>query len=186
MEGMRERINDLASELGVTFAFVPIGESSYRIATQKIKRLVEEASKELLILDYVPLGDIEGTVRFHRPEDKASDERREYYAEITEKILNSTTGTFRYRRILQVPQTRRVADMLTGDSIFRTHCEALVKIGEKQPEIASLKACAPFYEGSYIILDRKCLILEMNMLDPRMAIMLVQAISFSMTHPGNW
>lgn len=161
-DNLQERFEEITSRLNVSFTFV---RRESRTATQKIRKLVQEASMEMLVLDYNPLEDTQDKVRY--PGDvKLSESRKGYYTEIIEKVRNSQPGTFRYKRILQVPIGRQIADILVDDPIFKEHCEALIQLGGKQPEIVSLKSCVPLYEANYIIIDKRHLILEINILDP--------------------
>lgn len=159
---LQDRFEDIASRLNVSFTFV---HRESRTATQKIRKLIQEASMEMLVLDYNPLEDSEDKVRYSE-EVKLSQTRKDYYEEIISKVRKTPSGSFRYKRILQVPIGRKISDIVVDDPIFKEHCEVLIQLGEKRPEIASLKSCIPLYEANYIIIDRRHLILEINILDP--------------------
>jgi hypothetical protein len=169
---IQKRIGYLASGLGVKVTYIHEQRRKHERATQRIRELIAKASQELLVLDYNPLEEEgqdkvrRGAAQRHSDEAELSPERRRYYEEIIEKVRASKQGTFRYRRIIQVPLGRQLSDLLENDPIFRKHCQTLAVLGEEQPEIASLKMCVPVYEGTYIVIDRRTLVLEVEFLGP--------------------
>lgn len=162
---MQERFDDLLASRGISFTFVPVSQESYQVATQKIRKLVEKAAHEILVLDFNPLEEKEQKIRY-KESDKKNIERSKYYAALLEKIHSSENGNFKYKRVLQIPDGRHVSEVMVDDDIFREHCVSLVSIEEKNQETASLKVCAPFQERTFIIIDRRSLILEWIILDP--------------------
>jgi hypothetical protein len=165
MKAMQQSMDSLVSSLGITFSFVPVGEGRFTEASKRIREVTMKASREVLVLDYNPLEERESKVRYRRDE-KASEARREYYQALIDKVTAGKPGEFRYRRLLQVPRGRKISEVVADDPIFREHCEALVRLGLKQPEIASLRSCEPFQERTFFIVDRRHLILEWVLLDP--------------------
>lgn len=165
MQDMRQRMDALVSGLGTTFTFLPVSEGRFTEGSRRIRELTANAEREVLVLDYNPLEEHECKVRYHQNE-KASEARRQYYESLIEKARSGRSGEFRYRRLLQIPRGRKVSDVLADDPIFREHCEALVRLGQKQPEIVSLRACAPLQERTFFIIDRRHLLLEWVLLDP--------------------
>lgn len=165
MRDMRHQMDALVSSLGTTFTFLPVSDGRFTEGSRRIRELTAKAEREVLVLDYNPLEEHESKVRYHQNE-KASEVRRQYYESLIEKVRNSKPGEFRYRRLLQIPRGRKISDVLADDPIFREHCEALARLGQKAPEIASLRTCAPFQEQTFFIIDRRHLLLEWVMLDP--------------------
>ncbi|MBN1141214.1 MAG: hypothetical protein JXB25_05400 [Deltaproteobacteria bacterium] len=165
MRDMQRQMDAIVSSMGITFAFIPVSEGRFSDSSRMIRELAMKASKEVLVLDFNPLADKESKVRYHKQE-KTSEARQKYYESLIEKVKNSKAGEFRYRRLVQIPPGRHIHELVADDEIFRAHCEALVSLGEKQPEIASLRVCAPFQERTSFIIDRRHLILEWIMLDP--------------------
>ena len=160
-EKINKQINDLTALLGVSVSYIP----ERKIATPKLIKLIADAKKELLVLDYNPLDDWDTKAKYSETE-KAGKSRQEYYKAIEHKISNTSSLGFRYRRVLQVPRGYSVADIIVHDPVFRKHCEILVKQGFERPEFASLKSCIPIHEGNYILIDGKFLIIGINFTDP--------------------
>lgn len=143
MDDLQRRLEDLSESLGTKVTFVPARAGQYALVAQDLVELVSQASQELLVLDYVPLEEREGKV-LYLEEDKMTPWRRKYYDNIEEKVQDEQSK-FRYRRIIQVPRGRQVADLLVDDPILRGHCETIVGFGERLPEIASIKRCDIVY-----------------------------------------
>jgi hypothetical protein len=180
---MRHRMDSLVSSIGITFSFLPVSEGRFTEGSRRIRELTMQARREVLVLDYNPLADNESKVRYHQDE-KVSETRRQYYQALIDKVRNSGSGEFRYRRLLQVPRGRRISEVMADDATFREHCETLIRLGEKQPEIASLRSCAPFQERTFFIIDRRHLILEWSCSTRRTAAIPAAATCTSRTRPG--
>jgi hypothetical protein len=165
LRDMRQKMDDVVSSLGTTFTFLPVSEGRFTEGSRRIRELTANAEREVLVLDYNPLEEHGCKVRYHQNE-KTSEVRRQYYESLIGKVKNSRSGEFRYRRLLQIPRGRKISDVLADDPIFREHCEALARLGQKAPEIASLRTCAPFQERTFFIIDRRHLLLEWVLLDP--------------------
>ncbi len=165
MRDMQWQMDAIVSSMGITFTFVSVGEGRFTDGSRMIRELAMKASKEVLVLDYNPLAEKESKVRY-RKNEKMSQFRKQYYDSLIEKVKNSKAGEFKYRRLVQIPKGRHICELVEDDEIFREHCEALINLGEKQPEIASLKVSAPFQERTLLIIDKRHLILEWIILDP--------------------
>ncbi len=163
-ESLDERINELTHQLGRKFEFIRI-DGNYGLAKRSIRSLIDHATKEVLILDYNPVQQINNILR-NSPQDIMSSERRNYYDALMNKCTFSKSGQFRYRRILQLPDEYKIADVLIGDTILKAHCTEVIKISAKNPEIASLKACPTLHEGAFILIDGRYLVVDLNILDP--------------------
>lgn len=165
INSLEKKLDDLASTFGAKVSFVSMDQGRHKFVTERIKKIVADATREVLVLDYNPIDEKESKVGY-LDEDIASIERRRNYEALIEKVRSKRSGSFRYRRILQVPQGRKIYELLTNDLVFREHCEALIKLGERQPETANLKTCAPIHEGFYMLVDGRHLILDVNVIDP--------------------
>lgn len=163
------RVDDLRSlfeifasstSTSVTHKVVPRGE--YIPTLQYFRRLVSEAAEEVLVLDYKPLSPDD----VFDPDDMNNIERQKYHGEVIKKIRGSRKGCFRYRRIVQVPAEKDIADLLKDDPIFREHCEIVVELGKRQPDIVSLRRCDILFHGTIMIIDRKILIVSIDITDP--------------------
>lgn len=163
-ENLDANINEIVQHIGKKFDFIQI-DGNYGLAKRTIRSLIEHATKEVLVLDYNPQQQVNNLLR-SSPQDIMSDERRNYYDALLEKSTTNKPGQFRYRRILQIPDGFKVADILTGDTILKLHCHELVKISARSPEIASLKACPMLHEGAFILIDGRYLVVDLNILDP--------------------
>jgi class 3 adenylate cyclase len=132
----------------------------------KLIHLVKQATHEMLVLDFNPLHEQDSNVRYSE-EDRTSEMRRRYYESIIERFRRSKPGTFKYRRVLQVPEGLKLADIISGDQIFQEHCETIIALGDAQPENINLKISSKIlHEGSYIIIDSTHLIFDASFLDP--------------------
>lgn len=166
-DDIRKQVTTLLSSMGTSVSYVPIHLGEYNLVMKSLRKLVSQTSQELLVLDYIPVDESKRSEFKHTHEDISLVERKQYYDEITSKILQSNDKhAFRYRRIFQLPKDRRLVEILANDPILREHCEKVVKLGDKRPELTSLKFCNILYRGTVIISDRKTLVLGMDIIDP--------------------
>lgn len=166
---IQERLDYLTEGLGINVTYIHEPGEKHERATYRIRELIANASQELLVLDFNPMLQEKvrrGAGQRYSEDAELSSERRRYYEQIINKVQDSEIGTFRYRRIIQIPSGTRLSDLLDNDPVFRKHCQDLIKWSEKQPEVASLKRCHPVYEGTYILIDRRILILQVEFLGP--------------------
>lgn len=164
LDEIKEDFETIKLNLSTTFSIVPIIENGDEKGLRKTRELITKASQEILILDYNPVENDTGKLR-HNLYNRTSEERVKYYSAILDKV-SSKAGKFRYRRILQIPKGKKLENVFSDDPVFREHCEKLVTMGDKQPEIASLKVCSPVYEGTFIIIDRKYVTFNLDIIDP--------------------
>jgi len=162
---LQEKLDVTTSAFGVKVSFISMEQGQEKYISEKITKIIANAAREVLILDYNPLKGDESKVRY-REEYIFNPERRKYYDTLIEKARSSKHGTFRYRRVLQVPPGRKVYEVLANDPVFHEHCEALIKLGERQPENANLKICIPIHEGYFMLVDGRHLILDVSVVDP--------------------
>jgi len=165
IDTLQEKLDTTTSAFGIKVSFVSMEQGQEKYISEKIRRMVASATREVLILDYNPLKGDENKVRY-RDEYIFNPERRKYYEALIERARNAKQGTFRYRRVLQVPQDRKLHEVVANDPVFHEHCEALIKLGERQPESANLKVCIPIHEGYFMIVDGRHLVLDISVVDP--------------------
>jgi hypothetical protein len=146
-------------------SFIQIQKGGYKSALKDLTALIASSSQELLVLDYTPMAEKKNETKFFH-DDVLNDERRRYYDETLNKIRFSENGIFRYRRIIQIPKNRRASELFVDDIIFRNHCENVIKLSKTRPEIASIKVGKVLYHGTFMIIDRRILILSADIIDP--------------------
>ena len=151
------RFDEIIEALDVKVMFVAEDPAQPETGRAKIKKIISQASQEILILDY----NSERTL-----ERKDNKERKIYYDELLKSVKDKKVGSFRYIRILQVPKSQTISNFLTKDTVLLNHCIDLVRLGESRPEIASLKICSVLYHGTCAIVDKRYLIIETPIFDP--------------------
>ena len=157
IELLSNRFDEIIKALDVKVVFVAEDPAQPETGRAKIRDIISQASQEILILDY------NSTRALERKDNK---ERKVYYDELLKKVVNNRIGSFRYRRILQVPKNQTISDFLSKDTVLLNHCIDLAKIGEGRPEIASLKRSSLLYHGTCILIDKRYLIIETPIFDP--------------------
>lgn len=163
-DAVYSKISDLAKSLGVKFVFKPIGKGNVNDVYPHVSELIRIAEKEILILNYGTTRKAKDNVSFDR-EIAESTAQREYYDLMAQKIEGSQRGIFKFRRIIQVPND--VKDWITLiDNTPIKHYKLLAEIGSKNPEFASLKRSSPFFDITFIVIDRRYVILAIDILDP--------------------
>ena len=163
VDGTYSKMSDLVKSLSVRFSFVPIGKGESKKLYREIADLIRLAEREVLYLNYGPVRRLESRSTFDRAVEQ-SVERRKYFDLLLRKIQSSEPHRFRFRRIIQVPRDRDIADL--RDPLLLEHCKHLVEIGAKQPEFVSLKQSHPFVPATFAIIDRRYMIWVVDALDP--------------------
>jgi hypothetical protein len=157
IEFLSNRLDEVVKGIDVKVGFVPEDSDQPGTGRAKVRDIISKALHEVLVLDHI----------FMRVSEKKNNaERKGYYDELIRKVVSCKGNSFRYRRILQISERQTISDLLSEDSVLQNHCIDLVKIGESKPEIASLKSCPPLYQGTFILIDRRYLIIEIPILDP--------------------
>lgn len=163
----QERLERRVLGLGISATFVPFREGESSRVMRMTRMLVDKAQQEILVLDYNPIEEQESKVRYAIG-DKLNTERQEYYDALISKVLSAIEegASFRYKRIIQIPAGRTLADVVSDDPIFRKHCETMIGLMKKYPDVISLKVCLPIHEGNFIIFDKRQLSLEFIVQEP--------------------
>ena len=157
IELLSNRFDEIIKGLDVKVSFVAEDPAQPETGRAKIRDIISQASQEILILDY------NSTRALERKDNK---ERKIYYDELLKRVIDNKAGAFRYRRILQIPESATISDFLSKDTVLLHHCIDLVKLGESRPEKASLKSCSLLYQGTCVLVDKRYLIIEIPIFDP--------------------
>ena len=162
-ENTNQLMTDLLRKLDVKFQYVGIGKGRSGANFAYAAGLIRDAKSEVLILNYEPVQRIESNLNYDR-EAAISKERKEYYETIRLKIQNSQSGKFKFRRIIQMPETQDISDLF--DPTMAEHLRMLAELGTKEPEFVSLKRSLPFLNSTLMIIDRRYILFSVSALDP--------------------
>ncbi len=163
VDNTHQKIAELAKSLNVKFTFFPIGQGNPKANYQHVAKMIRIAKNEILLLNYGPVRRLKGEITYDK-QALASSERQKYYDAIEQKIQKIQSGNFKLRRIIQLPEGEKLSDI--DDPLMINHFKLLAEIGTKQPEFVSLKQSQPFFNTTFMIIDKRYLLFAISVLDP--------------------
>jgi hypothetical protein len=159
---------DKKIELSATFVSDEPTQEATGAIYRSVISVLEQAESEILIL-WRPS-------KYRSPEESIRSEpwkeqRERYYRLLIEKCKQRRNSNFIYRRILQIPDAHKIIDGAVDSSIINdeattNHCRELLDFAKVNPSVASLKYAPQFSEQTIIIVDRKYVLIAVDVLDP--------------------
>ena len=142
--------NDLAIAVGHRVKTVP-----YSQGYKELEKRIRTAKKEILILtEYVNIFNWESGKPIWDTERLNSPQRKSFYTSLQKKLNRERgRGTFRFVKIVQIPEQHRLEEMLAYDTLYAKNCKFVVNIAQTEPEFASLRVCGMIFSNSIILID---------------------------------
>jgi hypothetical protein len=102
----QEEVANIAHSLSVRFTFVPVGKGNAKENYNQVARLLRRTRQEILVLNYGIVRRLIQEMSFDK-DVAASRERQNYYRILSQKVKQGLEGSFRFRRIVQLPSNGR-------------------------------------------------------------------------------
>lgn len=160
--------NSLSDRFGLTVEFITEHHSSGQDAYTIVRTLIQQAEREILILDHRPT--LAKDRFFYRTPPGSS--RRKYYREMTQKALgkDDSGNYFRYKRIVQLEEgpTDTWDCTVNQDPVFANHVKSIVDFRQGTPKaVSAIKTSRVFFpKSSLVIVDRKMVLMELAISGP--------------------
>jgi hypothetical protein len=167
-----EELDKIRRQIGLSAQFIfdfPRADGT-GILYKKATELVFKAETEILILHHNM-----SNVDWRNPEEEyRSDEwkkaRGQYYQALLSKCNQHRQDTFFYRRILQIPESKKVKDGVIKRSMIGAgmalHCTELLQFIKQNPETALLKYSPVFLPQTLVLIDERFILWEVDAIDP--------------------
>jgi hypothetical protein len=171
-EATVREINEIRQKIGLStqFVFDLPREDGTGILYKRATEIVFNAEKEILALHH-NMADVdwrEAQESYRNDEWKKA--RNRYYQALLNKCRQHGQDTFFYRRILQIPESRKVRDGIVKRSMIgagmANHCTELLQFIKRNPEAALLKYSSLFLAQTLILVDERFILWEIDAIDP--------------------
>jgi hypothetical protein len=150
------RTEDLADKLGFYIQFCGGGTPEERkYLFSRATEIVNQAKESIYALNtFMQEYHDSGT----REDETVSQAKSEYY----KALIKSISRGVKYRRILQIPDGKRLKDILY-DNYYIQHFREIIKLQNESPNLLSLKVVSPKYNiSTFLIIDETIIVLQID------------------------
>ncbi len=152
----------LISSLENVIRTVPF-EEGYEEVGEKVK----SAKNEIIIFTQYAF-DWENQQATWDPNRKGSKTREEFYNTIQSKLrIEKDKSGFRLVKIIGLPESAKLEDILATDPIYRENCEFILNLAKNKPEFASIRTSNLEFSNSVILVDNTFAHISFELNDPK-------------------
>lgn len=169
-QGLLSSIYELSKDRQVSYEFIPMDledQRSYLRIRQKTTELISQARFEVLILDSNK-DDLPNHIRYGQGLVD-QEERNHYYHELIARANAPLKDKFRYVRVLHVPASQNLVDVLRCDQTLATHCSQMVELSQTRPQRVALHTAEHLPPGAFILVDGSYLMFDLMFSPPNRA-----------------
>ena len=150
------RKEDLEDKLGFYIQFCGGGTPEERkYLFSRATEIVNQAKESIYALNTF-MQEYHGSDT--REDETVSQAKSGYY----EALIRSIKRGVKYRRILQIPEGRRLIDILC-DNYYIQHFREIIKLQNESPNLLSLKVVSPKYNiPTFLIIDETIIVLQID------------------------
>jgi len=150
------RVEGLADKLGFYIQFCGGGTPEERkYLFSRATEIVNQAKESIYALNTF-MQEYHGSGT--REDKTVSQAKSGYY----EALIRSIDRGVKYRRILQIPDGKRLKDILY-DNYYIQHFKEIIKLQNKRPNLLSLKVVSPKYNiSTFLIIDETIIVLQID------------------------
>ena len=156
MHSCNRRKEDLEDKLGFYIQFCGGGTPEERkYLFSRATEIVNQAKESIYALNTF-MQEYHGSGT--REDKTVSQAKSGYY----EALIRSIDRGVKYRRILQIPDGKRLKDILY-DNYYIQHFKEIIKLQNKRPNLLSLKVVSPKYNiPTFLIIDETIIVLQID------------------------